>query len=58
MDYCKIVSYLLPCTFVSFRDISVKMPGSVHDASVLRASNLYKNVANLPQVKVYFKAHF
>jgi len=34
------------------------MPGSVHDASVLRASNLYKTAANLPQVKVYFKDHF
>lgn len=35
-----------------FRDISVKMPGSVHEASVLHASNLYKNADNLPKGSV------
>jgi len=36
------------------------MPGSVHDASVLRTTACvqYKTAANLPQVKVYFKDHF
>lgn len=42
-----------------------KMPGSVHDASVLRASSLYRESENLPKVRyagpllsVYLKTNF
>lgn len=34
-----------------FRDISVKMPGSCHDATALRESGLFKSCKQLPDVR-------
>ena len=36
--------------YFRFRDISAKMPGSVHDASVLKASRIYEQAYKLPKV--------
>jgi len=35
-----------------FRDVSLKMPGSAHDAAALRASNLFKNAHKLTKVRM------
>jgi len=39
----------------TFRDMSVMMPESAHDAAALRASNLFKNALKLPKVRIKLK---
>nr|XP_039264852.1 protein ALP1-like [Styela clava] len=50
--YPSIVLQAVADNHYRFRDISIKMPGSVHDATVLRASGLYKNAEMLPSGEI------